>query len=310
MFPNGYIWLLSCSATPTLSEPEPVLLPETCRVCPPSCDRLVFDRVVVSYLIRGGTRVMWELTSAFADAQPYTFQLQVGQTPSNDSDDWEDVGGEVVGQFFAIDGEQRAWGKHKNIFYRVELTTPSGIYYSEPTAGMGTLNRRDWRLAREILRQERLRMRQHAGQLGVLMKRRITGTDCPTCLDYQTKEVRDPNCPDCYGTGKACGYFYPMECIWADMDPRTYRTHLDGGQGRGTINDIKVKARMLNTWMLAEDDVWVNIATDDRYYIHTVQNVAEFRGIPLIADVEMRPAPFTDPIYGIEIPQMKALQDG
>jgi hypothetical protein len=285
------------------TESTPVVTPVVPEVCPPEGDcASVFDRVVVNYLIAGGTRVMWELRDDFVDPMPFTFQLQVGQTDSNDADDWEDVGLAVTNMYVAYDDAQRAFNRAVNrTFYRIKLTTGLDVYYSEPTASEGTLDFRDWRLAADIVRGELVRFREDAGQRGLLLKRRITGEDCPVCLDYQTQEVRDPECPDCWGTGKKCGYFFPIDCVWADMDPKTYRTHLDGT--RGTVNDVVLKARMLNTVLLGEEDVWVNLKTDDRYYVHTVQNVAERRGVPLIAKVELRPAPFTDIIYEIPIPQ-------
>ena len=275
---------------------------EGCAPCKGVCEN-PFDRVVISYLIRGGTRVMWDLVYEFVDPMPYTFQLQASQTASLSADDWVNIGTEVHNVFFAFDGDQYNYGRTNWTHYRVKLETSLGIYFSEPTGALGTLDRRSWRIAKEILRQELVRMKQHAGQKGLLLKRRVTGEDCPTCLDYQTKEVKDPQCPDCWGTGKKCGYFFPIDCVWADIDPKAYRIHRDGGQGRGTINDVIVKARMANTWMLSEDDIWVNMVTDDRYYIHRVQNVAERRGVALAASVEMRPAPVTDVAYDIEIPQ-------
>lgn len=274
-----------------------------CLPCKPVCE-CVFDRVCVSYLTRGGTRVMWELLSSFAGAMPYVFQLQVGETKNQDADDWKDVGVPVTNIFCAVDGEQRIFGKTKFQFYRVRLLDGDGnTHYSEPVGLEGTLSRRDWRIGREIIRSEMVRMRIHAGQRGYLLKQRIAGDPCTECIDHLTNEVRDPNCPVCYGTGFRCGYFFPIACVWADIDPRTYRIELDGGQNRGTINDVAVKARMFNTWMLSEGDIWVNATTDDRYYIHRVQNVAEMRGVPLIANVEMRPAPATDVAFDIEIPQ-------
>jgi hypothetical protein len=278
----------------------------SCTPCRPSCEP-VFDRVVVSYLMRGGTRVMWELLPTFTDDLPYSFQLQVGQTASNDADDWEDVGLPVVNAFLAVDGEQRVWTSNRYAYYRVKLTTPTGVYLSQPVSGMGTLIRRDWLFAKEIARQEMLRLRQQAGQLGYLLKRRVTGERCPVCLDYQTQEITDPACPTCYGTGFRCGYFFPADCVWAEIDPKAYRVHLDGGQARGTVNDIVVKARMVNPWMISEGDVWVNQTTDDRYYCHSVQHLAEVRGVPVVARVELRPAPVTDVIYSIDIPQQLSL---
>lgn len=275
----------------------------SCLPCPPSCES-VFDRVVVSYLIRGNALVLWELRPEFIDPPPLTFTLQVGHSANPGADDWEDVGLSIVNQYFAIDPEQRVWGKTQFTHYRIKLETSQGTYYSAPTGGLGTLSRRDWRIAREIVRGWKLAARLDFGsQEGYLLKRRWTGAKCPTCLDHMTDEIRDPECTTCYGTGFLCGYYYPMSCIWAKMDPRTYRTELDGGQARGTINDVRVKTEMLNTVLLGEDDVWVAAATDDRYYVHRVTNISEIRGLPIKAEVDLRPIPFSSVIYTIEIPQ-------
>jgi hypothetical protein len=261
----------------------------------------------VSHLIRGGTRVAWDLLPSFADPNPLTFQLQVGVTASNDSDDWADVGLPVDDVYVAFDEEQRVWGNMNWTHYRVQLTSASGVHYSEPTGGLGGLSRRDWIYARELIRKETKWHRlNRSSQEGILLKRRWTGTQCPTCLDPMTEEVKNPDCATCYGTGFLCGYYYPVDCVWAAMDPRTYRSELDGGQGRGNVNDIILKARMLNTVMLGEEDVWVNLVTDDRYYVHRVNNRAEVRGMAICADVELRVVPYSSVIYDIEIPQQLA----
>lgn len=277
-----------------------------CRPCPPRCET-VFDRVVVSYLVRGGTRVMWTLLPTFTDPDPLLFQLQVGETANPDADDWEDVGLPVENVYTAHDPEQRAWGTVNVAHYRVKLTTQRGVYYSDPVSSAGTVSRRDWRLAREVFRQRSVAYRYGpGGQRGYLLKRRWTGQRCPRCTDPMTQEVRDPACPVCFGTGFTCGYYYPVGCVWATIRPRGRRTTLDSGQGRGTVDDVVVTAEMLMTELLDEGDVWVNAATDDRYYVHQVNDIAEVRGVPLVAEVELRLAPFTDVVYSIPIPDQFA----
>jgi len=278
--------------------------PTCCDPCPQDCPS-VFDRVHVSYLIRGGTRVVWDLLPEFADPLPWEFTLQVGKSANPMAGDWEDVGISVENTFYAIDGEQRVWGKTNFTHYRVKLETTDGTYYSDPVGGLGILEKRDWRIAREIVRKERLRNKL-ATNNGYLLKRRISGARCTQCTDFQTDEVRNPDCEECWGTGFQCGYFYPMGCVWADLAPRTKRKHVDDRGARGTVNDVTVPARMLMIPLIDELDVWVNAKTDDRYYVHQIQHAAEIRGVPLVANVELRPAPFSDIVYGIEIPQQVA----
>lgn len=281
---------------------------QTCDVCPAECGS-VFSRVRISYLLRGGTAVSWELKPSFLDPRPYSFTLQVGQSANPDADDWADVGLPVVDAFAAVDGEQRIWGMLNWTHYRVKLETLVGTYLSEPTGLLGTLNHRDWRIASEVVRRENLRLSDKAGQLGVLLKRRVTGTQCTFCLDPQTEESLRPDCPHCWGTGFYCGYFFPIACVWAELSPRRQRIQLDGGGARGTTGDVVRSARIANPWLVAAEDAWVNIATDERYYVHAVENVKETRGVPTIANVELRLAPATDILYTLPIPQMQALVD-
>ncbi len=282
--------------------------PTCVNECPPACQS-VFDMVHVSYLIRGGTRVCWSMLPTFSDPLPYTFQLQVGQTGDQNANDWKDVGLPMENSYYAVDGTQRVYGKTQYTHYRVKLTTPGGVYWSDPVAKAGILGARDWRLAREIVRKERLRYR-YTSQDGYLLKRMTTGVKCSKCLDLQTDEVTNPSCQECYGTGFQCGYFYPMSCVWADLAPKSHRQHIDDQGMRGVVNDIRISGRMLMAPLLQELDVWVSRKTDDRYYIQGIQSAAEMRGVPLIANVELRPAPYTDVIYTVPIPQQDSRLEG
>lgn len=275
--------------------------------CPPQCEP-VFDRVVISRLVAGGTRVLWELLDTFTDKGPLEFQLQTGQTSSPDAGDWEDVGLPVVDQYFAYDPDQRNYGKTNRAYYRVVLTTTAGVYYSQPTGSIGVLDRRGWRLAREIVRQRLVAFRiGPGGQAGYLLKRRWTGVKCPVCLDHMTAESRDPACPSCYGTGYECGYYYPQSCVWAELSPRASRINLDTQQ-RGQVQDVIVPACMVMVDLMSEEDVWVAAKTDDRYYIHSVGHTSEYKGVPLVANVELRLISFSSVIYTIPIPeQLRAL---
>jgi hypothetical protein len=270
--------------------------------CLPVCPA-AFERVVISYITKGSTRVLWSLFPTFTDPGPLEFQLQVGTTANPNADDWADVGLPVTDQYFAVDPEQRVWGMLQWTHYRVKLTTTRGVYYSVPTGGLGTLDRRAWLVARERLRQRLVAYRVGFGaQRGFLLKRRVTGQPCPTCTDYQTNQSRDPDCPDCYGTGKKCGYYYPIGCTWAEIDPTTYHVALDPQGQMGTVNNVVVRSEMVMTEVLVEHDLFIVQETDLRYFIHDVQHTCEVRGVPVIAKVTLRPIPYSSSLYDIVIP--------
>jgi hypothetical protein len=295
---------------PPLPQPEPTPRCQPCEALDRERCPSVFDRVHISYLIRSGTRVVWDLVPEFKDPLPWVFQLQVGRVGDPLSGEWDNVGLPQENAFYAVDSEQRVWGKTQWSHYRVKLTTPAGHYFSQPTNLLGILNHRDWRIAREIVRKERLRNRLATSD-GYLLKRRFSGAKCTQCVDLQTDDVRNPDCTECWGTGYQCGYYYPMPCIWADLSPRVAHKEIDNAAARGTVKDVVVTARMLMLPLLETYDVWVNKKTDDRYFVHQIQSVAEFRGCPLIANVELRPAAYHDIIYEIPIPQeLEAVADG
>ncbi len=269
--------------------------------CTPACEN-VFDMVHVSYVIRGGTRVMWRLSSDFVEPLPWEFQLQLGSTGNQLADDWADVGLPITDGVCAIDPDESNYGKEISAHYRVKLTTPVGVYYSQPTNGFGLLDARDWRLATEVVRKERLYAR-YGAQDGYLLKRRTSGPDCNRCLDLQSDEVRDPDCPECLGTGKQCGYYYPVGCVWAAVDPASSQLKLDETGVRGTVQDMETTARMLLLPIVNEYDVWVATKTDKRYLIRGVNNAVEMRGVPLVGNVTLRVLPFSNIVYTVPIPE-------
>lgn len=266
-------------------------------LCARGCEA-VFDRIWVFSHIAGGTRVEWRLQPSFHDPGQYQFQLQVGTTANQLASDWRNVGLPAIDTFYLVDPLQRVWGKSQWTHYRVVLTTVAGTYISAPQPAWGALDHADWRQAREVIRQEMVRFRVKAGQQGYLLKRRLYGEIDEDCIDFQTGEVVQPQCPTCYGTGFVGGYFAPIPCVYAQLDPRSSHDQLDEGQGRGTVNDdLRVRARMLAIPQVEENDFWVDRDSDLRWYVHSVENLVEIRGVPLVHQVELRLAPFSEVIY-------------
>lgn len=277
-------------------------MPENCDIlCGPSCN-WIFSQIRVWPLIAGGTIVEWVLHPNFADPGSYTFQLQFGRTGSAYADDWVNVGAEVVDDYYAIDDRQRVYGKTQWTHYRVLLTTSEATYASAPQHAMGNLSRKDWLLVKELTRLETVRLKKAAGQLGYLLKRKLFGTACPDCLDEQTQEIRNAQCATCYGTGLVGGYYDPVPCFYVELSPKSLRNELDSGESRGTVDDLpRVKGRMINNPQVFSYDVWVDKDTDSRWIIHQIQNAVEVRGVPVVLQAEMRLAPYSHPIYTIEI---------
>lgn len=140
-----------------------------------------------------------------------------------------------------------------------------------------------------------------SGVSGFLLKRRLLAKPCVTCRDYLTEDTTDPNCPDCFGSGSTDGYFDPIPCVYAALDPKA--TYNNITHARGTADDrLRTRAKMLAIPQLFSQDVWVDGNNDNRWYIHDVQNIVEWRGVPVLLSVELRLAVYSDVIYKLTIP--------
>lgn len=259
----------------------------------------VFERLLVDYIVIGGSRVTWVLNRHFIDPAPYSFQLQFGRVGTNLADDWIDVGGPVTGTDHAFDADKRLFGKEVDAFYRVELTTNNGIYYSQPEQAQGVLGVRDWLLVREMVRKELLRHSVFTSVTGYLLKARRYGPACTHCTDLYTKEISQSNCTTCYGTGFLAGYYDPIPATYADIGVGANVTNRDGQHG--TVKQDMRKARFVGDPQLYTYDVWINKYSDERYYIREVETQAQHRGINVVFSVELKLAPYTDIIYTLPI---------
>jgi hypothetical protein len=260
-----------------------------------------FRRVGVDHRIVGMSYIWWDMNRQFQDPLPYSFQLQVGNTGLTDAADWIDVGTPVINGYFAYDDERRAgdYGKRLLTHYRVILTTSAGVYVSQPAPTYGELNERDWLLAREITRKELLR-HSMVSREGYLLKRLRFGTLCTLCADPLTGEVTDSSCPQCHGVGFATGY-HPPTSMLLDMGPEAIIELRRAAEPPGPVRPVDLRGRVLGFPQANKEDVWVDGKSDQRWYVTEILHVAEWRGIPLVVELGLRLAPYTDTVYQVEV---------
>lgn len=258
-----------------------------------------FLEIYVDHMPRGGSIVYWGLRRDFCDEGPYTFQLQWAESVEAD---FIDAGDPVVNQFFTTDTLRRVWAKSIESYYRVTLTTAEGVYTSFPQQANGVWNKRDWLLARDIMRKERLLMRKFTGWEGNLLKRKVWGEVCPDCADWDTREVSAGKCMTCFGTGKVGGYWAGYETWAYEMQAGPQQRNKTWPDDATYIHeDQTLQMRMSAYPHLATYDVFVENDSGRRYVIRNIAVAAEIRGIPLINIVEMRLAPTTDIVYDVPV---------
>lgn len=259
-----------------------------------------FRRISVDNLVEGETRVWWQIEPTFRELGPYTFQLQVGSTDLDEAVDWQNVGEPVVDAFTATDPEKRLRGSVITTCYRVTLTTPHATYVSPAAQSFGELSDKDWLMAREILRKEKLR-HSKVSINGYLIKALRYGKLCPRCLDPMTLEPTDNNCSVCLGTGFERGFHpaVPLQC-W-DLTPQIIDETQDIRLKGTSRENAYVMARVIGYPGLNNYDVWVNAQTNERWLIREIKVAAAIRGVPLIYEVRMGLIPFNNGIYDVSV---------
>lgn len=258
-----------------------------------------FKRLKVSYMVGGGARISWEMTRYFTDPTPHDYQLQCSHGGIAEADDWENIGSVQRDVFFLVDPRKRMYGKTGTLYYRLLLTTPNGSYTSPLDAAITTPNEYGRILYDEIVRKEMLRHRLFGSVRGYLLKARRYGTVC-SCVDALTGEVTESQCATCYGTGYVTGYYPPVPCVYSDAPPDHSRESRNL-QVTGTERPTRMQCRFLCEPPIVQGDVFVELHADQRYYAHTVRELAEWRSVAIVADVELRLAPFSDVVYTIPI---------
>lgn len=256
----------------------------------------------------GGRMISWEMACGFNEPLPHVFQLQVGRQDlssfNNDGagrvDDWTNVGSPTSSTFYVIDTEKRLFGKTADLFYRIQLTTGNGqVLYSDPVGVNGHFDPRDAYIVEEMIRKEKLRNKGQVGVEGYLLKAYRYGPPCPVCTDPVTGEVTNSHCITCYGTGFQGGYFQPLPGVFAVIDGAATREALNPQTNMS--KPVQVMARMLAQPMLNSLDVFVEKYSNKRHFIHTIKVAGQHKGIPIILQVELRLAPYSDVIYSIPI---------
>lgn len=266
---------------------------------------VVFDRIVVDFVIIGGARVEWYISEHFHGPEPWTFQLQTAESDLPQAN-WSNVGDPVQNTCFIIDPTARAtFGKEPNIYYRIVLTDGNGVSYTSNAINVvDRLDFRSWHLWVELQRKELIRLR--ALKVGVeawLLKIKRSGTPCPVCLDQFTQEVTNSNCPTCYGSRWEGGYYAPEPSVYADITAEENYHQRATEDGMGMVAPMIVRGMFISYPHMSTMDIIVNHHTDVRYHVHNIMMRTHVRGVGALYVADLRPVPFDNVVYKFPVPR-------
>ena len=240
-----------------------------------------------------GFTFTWRIAGDFNDPGPWDFAVQEGQAPKGP---WKETSPEVRNGFSWKEDSRDPVNKSNVLYFRVKLKTPSGTYFSPVVQPYGTLKRRDFLVAREVMRQFHLHSKGMAGVECKVFILSTFGPKCRNCLDPITGMIRDSHCKHCYGTGRDPAYHgpYPM---WFNFSEDNQ--HVTGTEKTGTVEKKSFQAQALGNPVLKQGDVVIVPESDKRYYIASAAMTTEMRRIPIIQTLALEEAPQTDKIYSL-----------
>jgi hypothetical protein len=209
--------------------------------------------------------------------------------------DWEEVAGPITDDCTYIDPVRWNWNKDMNTFYRIRYDKGGGDWaYSTPVRAIGNWDRQDYALARELARKEILSYKR-LGLPGVLLKRKEWGTPC-NCVDYETGESENTQCPDCLGTNIVGGYYAPIDCMVNPLQRQHQMDRTDQALRDDTRRQVRCVAYPT---LIKENDLWLDSHNGTRWVIRNVKNAMDLKGVPVIYQLTMNRIPMTDIIYSV-----------
>ena len=237
----------------------------------------------------------WRLRGGFNDQFPWTFHVQ-GALSQNGP--WADISPAVVNRnSWRSKGNLRV-NKSDVLFIRVRLDTPDDHYESAVRTPYGDLDRREFLIGKEIMRKEVLHMRKLAGTECQVWSVSNYGPRCPHCLDPITGQPRVGHCRYCLGTGFCPPYQGPVPC-WCTFSENNQHQLQEGPEGNGMLEQKRFQVRMVNAIPVKKNDIVHDNRSGKRYYVNSVQIVAELRRVPLVQMLVVDEAATSDPAYKV-----------
>ena len=267
-----------------------------------------FQRLTVYNSVTGTTFIHWDLHSSMVDRGPYIYQLQVARTPNEKDEEWENRGDAQEDAPFLTDDLTPSYGYALDKYYRVVLTTGEGRYISMAYGCFGQLRPREWKLAKDIRRRERLRAKYTAVPVTVLQKKKY-GEKCPYCTSAQSDGSSNANCEYCFGTGYLGGYQTPYKMQVMDISPsRLKEIHYSNSVATFNTAEDRYQARAAGVPELYAGDIIIDLSTDQRFRVTSSPVIAQIHRVPLVRQVDMYLLPYSDIAY--RAPKQKILTEG
>lgn len=251
-----------------------------------------------------GHKLYWNLDSTFVTSSEDEYYLLTAYTPDFSVVEEERYIGRNV--FTATDDSKEKQTFRKVIYYRIKLVSQNGNTYISNTLAFtdDKYSRREYVMAREILRKEILRAAKFTGSQMFLLKRRILGieqkfNEAPD-IDPITG-IRLSLQSTSEGTRYEYGYFNPIPIVLSYEDMETERNK--SRDGFGVLELAYQNFRAPGYPAIETFDIIVDAANDMRFMVKKQKDYTfPSTDLPIVQELQTQLIPNTDPIYKLKVP--------
>jgi hypothetical protein len=254
-----------------------------------------FDRVDIVPAASGGHTFLWTVNPAFSAPLPWKFSVQRGHTVGGP---WETIASNVSGTSWTSPSsihllETRA----ASLFFRAVLLSGEDTYFSAAVHPYGTLGRRQYLIARDIIRQTELGHRQMAGIEVDVYTKAAWGARCPDCIDPVSGSVLESDCPTCLGTGRVPPYHgpYRMSVLFSPSQ------HVKQPAQDAPKHVVSRSILAVGSPVLKNGDILVDTRSGIRYIADQVASGVEIRNVPVTQTAAVNQLPPSDHAYLIGV---------
>lgn len=239
---------------------------------------------------------IWPTDYDLSDIRYEIFRSQGSSGP------WELVATPEEGAYQWIDRDVNSPWNIYGYYYMVRAASVSGNGFrdTEPVYNSHDPDH----IANEMIRKKEVFFRARAGVACAILGKKSWGSKCARCWDPVKKLPRDPDCPNCFGTGFAGGYLKPFYLYALVQPPR--ESVLRAG---APFVDGTTYAEIGPNPYVDPGDVFVDRVTNLRYRIKSVQQAAH-RQYVVSQILTLAIVDENDVVYKLAIPEPSAARRG
>jgi hypothetical protein len=232
-----------------------------------------------------GFTFKWTVEPDFTGPRPWQFIVQESKNDST----WNDISAVIEDAFIYQEHKRRLYPRTDVVKFRIKSMSDGKEYVSFTVAPYAEMNKREFLLAREIMRKEILIMKRSSG-VGIKLYKYDYFAKTPSeGIDPVSGSVVDPDY-------RVPGVYYGPYDLYGAFEPQEKEIKQED-DGRGYSEQFFFKVRTIGFPYINPYDILFDDTEDRAFHVEKVKNVAEIRRFAIVQELNVRELPKSDATY-------------